>query len=272
MYLPRRVSAPITRTVEPLGQCRRKRPAQIGPAQFGADDPPPADPQRQAAPHGLDFRQFGHCTDGFPRPMAAAWRARPDGGIFLPDERGTRKRRRCARLPPCARGREGAAGPRHLRARRAALRSDERSDERRHPSAVEGRNGGVAEAAPRPAAARHGRRHRRHRAARAEAPDPAEAGDRRGRRGRRGRGNRLRRQPAHARDRPRPRPRPGHPARHRMARRRGRAAALRRTQLRSLCDRVRLAQRDPDRGRTRRGAPGAAARAAGSSASNSPRR
>ena len=46
--------------VEPLGQRRRKRPAQIGPAQLGAHDPAAAHFQRQAAPDGLDFGQFGH--------------------------------------------------------------------------------------------------------------------------------------------------------------------------------------------------------------------
>src|SRR5271169_3998853 len=51
--------------VEPLGQCRRKRPAQIGPAQFGAHDPAAAHLQREAAPDRLDFGQFGHSTDGF---------------------------------------------------------------------------------------------------------------------------------------------------------------------------------------------------------------
>ncbi len=71
------------RAAEPLGQGRRKRPAQIGAAQFGAHDPAAAHFQRQAAPHGLDFRQLGHCDRWFPRLSAAAWRARPDGG-YLP--------------------------------------------------------------------------------------------------------------------------------------------------------------------------------------------
>ena len=46
--------------VEPLGEHRRKRPAQIGPAQLGPHDAAAGHPQREAAPDRFDFGQFGH--------------------------------------------------------------------------------------------------------------------------------------------------------------------------------------------------------------------
>ena len=46
--------------VQSLGECRRKRPSQIGSPQLRPHDPPSANPQCQTAPDSLDLRQFGH--------------------------------------------------------------------------------------------------------------------------------------------------------------------------------------------------------------------
>ena len=61
------------RAVEPLGQHRRKRPAQIGAAQFCPDDAPAGHAQREAAPHGFDFGKLRHVLD-WARRGAPAWR------------------------------------------------------------------------------------------------------------------------------------------------------------------------------------------------------
>ena len=101
--------------------------------------------QRQAAADGFDFGKFGH------RKMAGDARL---GLLFLPDECARDKRqpgraeadfgfRRVpeeAKAPLVRAVFDSVAG---------ALRSDERSDERRHPPLVEGRDG-RAGSSPRP--------------------------------------------------------------------------------------------------------------------------
>src|SRR6266851_803835 len=47
-------------------QAQRERRAQIGAVERQARDPAALHAQRQAAPHGLDFRQFGHGSGGAP--------------------------------------------------------------------------------------------------------------------------------------------------------------------------------------------------------------
>ena len=51
---------PDLRARQPLGEHRRKRTAQIRPAQFRAHDLPAADAQRQPAADGFDFGKFRH--------------------------------------------------------------------------------------------------------------------------------------------------------------------------------------------------------------------
>src|SRR5262249_30877513 len=65
------------RAFEPCRERRRKWAPQVRPAQLGPHDPPPAHHPREAAPHRLDFGQFGHRRRAFDR-----WRRRAGEGAY----------------------------------------------------------------------------------------------------------------------------------------------------------------------------------------------
>ena len=121
----------------------------------------------EAAADGFDFGKLGHAAGC--DPGDCCWRRESTRYVAAHDRTGPARPAKDDRfrLPPGRREREGGAGARRLRQRRAALRPDERSDERRHPPAVEGASWSTGSTRGRgETPARCRRRHRRHRPAR----------------------------------------------------------------------------------------------------------
>jgi demethylmenaquinone methyltransferase / 2-methoxy-6-polyprenyl-1,4-benzoquinol methylase len=61
--------------LQPLGERRRKWPAQIRAAQFGSENAPAAHHAREAAPDRLDLGKLGHLSDAVPLNRRAMARA-----------------------------------------------------------------------------------------------------------------------------------------------------------------------------------------------------